>query len=90
MFCRVYLTKSVLFLLSFHLNFLSFFSIIIERKELAMQRFEDQNIEFKQEYVKDIRKEVVAFANSEGGTVLIGIRKDGEVSGVDDPDEVML
>ena len=55
-----------------------------------MQRFEDQNIEFKQEYVKDIRKEVVAFANSEGGTVLIGIRKDGEVSGVDDPDEVML
>ena len=55
-----------------------------------MQRFEDQNIEFKQEYVKDIRKEVVAFANSEGGTVLTGIRKDGEVSGVDDPDEVML
>lgn len=55
-----------------------------------MQRFEDQNIEFKQEYVKDIRKEVVVFANSEGGTVLIGIRKDGEVSGVDDPDEVML
>ena len=55
-----------------------------------MQRFEDQNIEFKQEYVKDIRKEVVAFANSEGGTVFIGIRKDGEVSGVDDPDEVML
>ena len=55
-----------------------------------MQRFEDQNIEFKQEYVKDIRKEVVAFANSEGGTVLIGIRKDGEVSGIDDPDEVML
>ena len=55
-----------------------------------MQRFENQNIEFKQEYVKDIRKEVVAFANSEGGTVLIGIRKDGEVSGVDDPDEVML
>ena len=84
------MTKSVLFLLSFHLNFLSFVSIIIERKELALQRFEDQNIEFKQEYVKDIRKEVVAFANSEGGTVLIGIRKDGEVSGVDDPDEVML
>lgn len=55
-----------------------------------MQRFEDQNIEFKQEYVKDIRKEVVAFANSEGGTVLIGIRKDGEVSGINDPDEVML
>lgn len=55
-----------------------------------MQRLEDQNIEFKEKYVKDIRKEVVAFANSEGGTVLIGVRKDGEVSGVEDPDEVML
>ena len=55
-----------------------------------MQVFESENTEFKQEYVKDIRKEVVAFANSEGGAVIIGIRNDGEVVGVENPDEVML
>lgn len=40
-----------------------------------MLLFENQNIEFKQEYVPDIRKEVMGFANAEGGTVYVGIRK---------------
>ena len=31
-----------------------------------MFSFENQNIEFKQEYVPDIRKEVMGFANSDG------------------------
>ena len=52
--------------------------------------FENQNVEFKQEYVPDIRKEVMGFANAEGGTVYVGIRKDGTVIGVEDPDSVML
>lgn len=55
-----------------------------------MLLFENQNIEFKQEYVPDIRKEVMGFANAEGGTVYVGIRKDGAVLGVGDPDGVML
>lgn len=55
-----------------------------------MLRFENQNVEFKQEYVQDIRKEVMAFINAEGGTVLVGVRKDGVVLGLDNPDEVML
>lgn len=55
-----------------------------------MLLFENQNIEFKQEYVPDIRKEVMGFANAEGGTVYVGIRKDGTVLGVEDPDGVML
>ena len=55
-----------------------------------MLSFENQNIEFKQEYVPDIRKEVMGFANAEGGTVYIGVRRDGAVVGVDDPDGVML
>ena len=50
-----------------------------------MLAFENQNIEFKQEYVPDIRKEVMRFANAEGGTVYVGVRKDGAV-----PDGVML
>ena len=36
-----------------------------------MLAFENQNIEFKQEYVPDIRKEVMGFANAEGGTVYV-------------------
>ena len=55
-----------------------------------MVRIENQNIEFKQEYVSDIKKEVMAFVNAEGGTVLIGVRKDGTVIGVPNPDDVML
>ena len=51
---------------------------------------EKLNIEYKQEYVSDIKKEVIAFANAEGGTVFVGICNDGAVKGVDDPDEVML
>lgn len=51
---------------------------------------EKLNIEYKQEYVSDIKKEVVAFANAEGGTVFVGICDDGAVKGVDDPDEIML
>lgn len=55
-----------------------------------MLSFENQNIEFKQEYVPDILKEVMGFANADGGTVFVGVRKDGEVLGIDDPDGVML
>lgn len=55
-----------------------------------MLRFENQNVEFKQEYTSELRKEVLAFANADGGTVYIGIRKDGTVIGVEDPDGVML
>lgn len=55
-----------------------------------MLSFENQNIEFKQEYVVDIRKEVIGFANADGGTIYVGVRKDGAVIGVEDPDSVML
>lgn len=55
-----------------------------------MLAFENQNIEFMQEYVPDIRKEVMGFANAEGGTVYVGVRKDGAVLGMSDPDSVML
>lgn len=55
-----------------------------------MALLENQNIEFKQEYVPEIRKEVIAFANADGGSVLVGVRKDGSVCGIEDPDGVML
>ena len=43
-----------------------------------MLEFENQNIEFKQEYVPDIRKEI-GFENAGGGTFYAGVRKDGAV-----------
>ena len=49
-----------------------------------MLSFENQNIEFKQEDVSDIRKEVIGFANADGGVVYVGIRKDGAVIGVEE------
>lgn len=40
-----------------------------EKKGDRMLIFENLNVEFKQEYVPDIRKEVMGFANAEGGSV---------------------
>lgn len=50
-----------------------------------MLEFENQNVECKQEYVPDIRKEVMGFSNAEGGTVYVGVRKDGAVLGIGVP-----
>ena len=51
---------------------------------------ENYDLEFKEIYIEDINKEVIAFANAEGGTLFIGIKKDGTVIGVADPDDTML
>ncbi len=40
--------------------------------------------------VEDIKKEIIAFANCEGGKLYIGIQDDGTVSGLDNPDETSL
>lgn len=53
-----------------------------------MNAVENQNMEFKRNYVPEIRKEVVAFVNSDGGTILIGIEDDGIVCGLEDSDKV--
>ena len=46
--------------------------------------------EFKREYTEDIKKTVIAFANTRGGEVLIGAEDDGTVLGVADVDGTML
>lgn len=52
--------------------------------------YENIDLEFKEIYVSEIKKDVIAFANTQGGTIYIGVRRDGEVIGVHNPDEVML
>lgn len=51
---------------------------------------EDINHEFKKKYVKNIVKTVIAFANTSGGKVFVGVEDDGVIVGLDDPDSEML
>lgn len=50
---------------------------------------EDEKIEFKRKFTPDIKKEIVAFANTNGGTVFVGIDDDGAEVGVKDMNEVL-
>jgi ATP-dependent DNA helicase RecG len=51
---------------------------------------ESKTVEFKREYTDDIRKAIIAFANSDGGKVFIGVEDDGNVLGVANPDDATL
>lgn len=51
---------------------------------------EGLNVEYKREYVDDIKKTVIAFANTNGGKLYIGIEDSGNVIGVSDSDAIML
>lgn len=51
---------------------------------------ETHTVELKREFVPDIKKEVVAFANTEGGTVYVGIDDSGKIIGVENSEKVML
>lgn len=51
---------------------------------------ETEIVELKLEVVDDICKEVIAFANTKGGTIYIGVQNDGEVIGVENADKVIL
>ena len=49
--------------------------------------FETENIEFKSRFTEEIYKEVIAFANTDGGVVYVGIDNDGNVVGLVDVDQ---
>ena len=49
---------------------------------------ENANTEFKREYTETIRKSVLAFANTEGGCLYVGIDDDGTAVGLVDADDV--
>ena len=51
---------------------------------------ESEVVELKAEVVGDICKEVIAFANTKGGTLYIGVSNDGSVVGVKNADQVIL
>ena len=49
---------------------------------------ESETVELKSVYADSIKKEIVAFANTHGGTIYIGVEDDGEVCGIDHTDLV--
>ena len=61
--------------------------------ELDINRIEaGENLttEFKREYTEEIKKTIVAFANTTGGTLYIGINDDKSIAGVKNPDDTLL
>lgn len=48
---------------------------------------ESDIIELKSDITSDIKKEIIAFANTKGGTIYIGINDDGQVIGLSNPPE---
>jgi len=50
---------------------------------------ESETVELKSVYVEDIKKEIIAFANTRGGTIYIGVEDNGSVCGVENADVVM-
>ena len=51
---------------------------------------ENKTTEFKREYTDDIKYTVVAFANTEGGKIYIGINDNGSVHGIENTDDTTL
>ncbi len=43
---------------------------------------ENEYVELKSELTKEIKKEIVAFANTKGGTIYIGVNDDGTIKGL--------
>ena len=50
---------------------------------------ESETLELKEIVVEDIKKEIIAFANSAGGTLYVGVADDGGIVGVENPDTVI-
>lgn len=55
-----------------------------------MRFLETEIVELKSIVMDDIKKEIIAFANCDGGTVYVGVADDGKVLGVENADECAL
>lgn len=54
-----------------------------------MRYQESETVELKQDFSENIRKEIIAFANSRGGKIYIGVLDNGEVIGVPSADQMI-
>lgn len=54
-----------------------------------MRLYKSETVELKEIYTSDLKKEIVAFANTNGGVIYIGVQDNGEIIGVNNSDFVM-
>lgn len=54
-----------------------------------MNFVESSHLELKEIINADFKKEVIAFANSEGGEIYVGVARDGTIVGVEDSEKEM-
>ncbi len=53
----------------------------IEELQLLIQEGEGLIVEFKEKYTSKIVQDIVAFSNSKGGKILLGVSDDGQIKG---------
>lgn len=68
--------------------------MVIEKKENdiksdSMDLYESEDVELKEEYTPDLRKEIISFANTNGGIIFIAVQDNGKIVGVDNADLVI-
>ena len=54
-----------------------------------MQFIENSRLELKEIINSDFKKEIIAFANTDGGEIFVGVNKNGEVTGIANPEHEM-
>lgn len=54
-----------------------------------MQMKESPTVEFKRELTDSVKREIIAFANTQGGELYIGVDDDGTVLGLENADKVL-
>ena len=54
--------------------------------EVLYMQYESERIEYKSQMIDDIYKEVIAFANTDGGVIYLGIDDKGNLIGIDNVD----
>lgn len=54
-----------------------------------MKLYESETVELKEIYTQELKKEIIAFVNTSGGTIYIGVDDDGEIVGIQNADMVM-
>ena len=63
-------------------------SITLKNLKSTLKKGEDYKTEFKEKVDKSLAKEIVAFANSSGGQIYIGITDKGKIKGVNATNEL--
>ena len=54
-----------------------------------MKYEESPVLELKEQINADFKKEIIAFANADGGEILVGVARDGSVAGIEDRKRVV-